>query len=79
MKCSNSEFNAQGSKLIIVVVHVGAVKIYVAAVEALRKEGMKLSLPPKLVEKLAIDFYFDCEIVVLCKEKENKNLLSSCW
>jgi hypothetical protein len=27
-------------------------KIYVAAVEALRKEGMKLSLPPKLVEKL---------------------------
>jgi hypothetical protein len=29
------------------------VKIYVAAVEALRKEGMKLSLPPKkLVEKL---------------------------
>jgi hypothetical protein len=28
------------------------VKIYVAAAEALRKEGMKLSLPPKLVEKL---------------------------
>jgi hypothetical protein len=30
------------------------VKIYVAAVEALRKrtEGMKLSLPSKLVEKL---------------------------
>jgi hypothetical protein len=28
------------------------VKIYVAAVEELMKEGMKLSLPPKLVEKL---------------------------
>jgi hypothetical protein len=36
----------------MVVVQVGAVKIYVAAVKALRKEGMKLSSPPKLVEKL---------------------------
>jgi hypothetical protein len=27
-------------------------KIYVEAVEALRKEGIKLSLPLKLVEKL---------------------------
>jgi hypothetical protein len=45
---------AQGSKVIIVVVQVGAVKIYVAGVEALRKknEGMKLSLLPKLVEQL---------------------------
>jgi hypothetical protein len=36
-------------RVIIVVVHVGAVKIYVAALEALSKEerGMKLSLPPK--------------------------------
>jgi hypothetical protein len=38
MKCCNSTFNAQGSKLIIVVVHLGVVKIYVAAVEALRKK-----------------------------------------
>jgi hypothetical protein len=71
MKCSNSECNTQG-----------AVKIYVTAVEVLRKEGMKLSLPPKLVEnKLAINFYFDGEIVVLCKENKNKNknLLSGCW
>jgi hypothetical protein len=30
--------NAQGSRVIIVVVQVGAVKIYVAAVEALRKK-----------------------------------------
>jgi hypothetical protein len=38
MKCCNSAFNAQGSKLIIVVMQVRAVKIYVAAVEALRKK-----------------------------------------
>jgi hypothetical protein len=53
MKCRNSAFNAQGSRVIIIVVQVGAVKTYVAAVEALRKSRMKLSLPPpKLVEKL---------------------------
>jgi hypothetical protein len=38
MKCWNSAFNARGSRLIIVVVQLGAVKIYVAAVEALRKK-----------------------------------------
>jgi len=38
MKCSYSAFNAQSSRLIIVVVQVGAMKIYVAAVEALRKK-----------------------------------------
>jgi hypothetical protein len=38
MKCWNSTFNAQGSRLIIVVVRVGAVKIYAAVVEALRKK-----------------------------------------
>jgi hypothetical protein len=38
MKCWYSTFNAQGSRLIIVVVQLGAVKIYVAAVEALRKK-----------------------------------------
>ncbi len=36
-KCWNSAFNAQGSRVIMVVVQVGAMKIYVAAVEALRK------------------------------------------
>jgi hypothetical protein len=40
MKCCNSAFIAQGSRLIIIVVLVGSVKIYVAAVEALRKKGM---------------------------------------
>jgi hypothetical protein len=38
MKCWNSPFNAQGSRLIILIVQVRAVKIYVAAVEALRKK-----------------------------------------
>ncbi len=33
MKCWVSAFNAQGSGVIIVVVHVGAVKIYLAALE----------------------------------------------
>jgi hypothetical protein len=37
MKCWNSILNVQGSRVIIVVVQVGAVKIYVAAVQALRK------------------------------------------
>ncbi len=53
MKCWNSAFNAQGSRVIIVVVHVGAVKIYVAVMdvravkiyvgimEALRKKGKR--------------------------------------
>ncbi len=31
-------FDAQGSRVIIAVVHVGPLKIYVAAVEALRKK-----------------------------------------
>ncbi len=37
MKCWNSAFNAQGSRAFIVVVQVGAMNMYVAAVEALRK------------------------------------------
>jgi hypothetical protein len=38
MKCWNSAFNAQGSRVITVLVWVGELKIYVAAVEALRKK-----------------------------------------
>jgi hypothetical protein len=38
MKCWNLAFNAQGLRVSIVVVQVGAVKIYVAAVQALRKK-----------------------------------------
>ncbi len=38
MNCWYSAVNARGSRLIILVVQLGAVKIYVAAVEALRKK-----------------------------------------
>jgi len=38
MNCWNSAFNAQGSRVITVIVYVGALKIYVAAVQALRKK-----------------------------------------
>jgi len=38
MKCWNSAFNAQGSRVIIVVLQVGGVKRYVTAVEALKKK-----------------------------------------
>jgi hypothetical protein len=37
MKCLNSAFNAQGSRGILLAVQVGAVRIYVALVNALRK------------------------------------------
>jgi hypothetical protein len=46
-----SAFDAQGSRVIIVVVQVGAVKLHVAVVQALRKKETQdgtLSLPPKL-------------------------------
>jgi hypothetical protein len=55
MKCGNATFIAQGSRVIIVVVQVGAVKISVAAVKALRENERgdeTHSSPPKLVEKL---------------------------
>jgi hypothetical protein len=49
-------FNAQGSRVIIVVGQEGAAKIYVTPVEEelrkRRKDRMTLSLPPKLVKKL---------------------------
>jgi hypothetical protein len=58
MKCRNSAFNAQGSRVVIVVVQVEAVKIYVAPV-------MKLSLPPKLVEQLVwVPVIFFCKIFI---------------
>jgi nicotinamide riboside transporter PnuC len=41
MKCWKSACNAQGSRVIIVVVQVGAVKIYVAALEALMKKAKR--------------------------------------
>jgi hypothetical protein len=58
------------SRIIIVLVQIGAVKIYVAIVEALRKKErggmMKLSLPPKLVEKLVwVPVISFCKIFIL--------------
>jgi hypothetical protein len=38
VKCWYSALNAQGSRLIIVIVQLGAVKIYVVAMEALKKK-----------------------------------------
>jgi hypothetical protein len=37
MKCRKSAFNAQGSRLIIIALQVGAVKIYAATVKTLKK------------------------------------------
>ncbi len=58
MKCWNSAFNAQGSRVIIVVVQVGAVSENICSSsgggQVKRKDRMKLSLPPKLVEKLSL-------------------------
>jgi hypothetical protein len=56
MKCRKSAFNAQGSRLIIVAFQVGAVKIYVATVEVLKKKERqvetqfttKTEVPPTL-------------------------------
>jgi hypothetical protein len=50
MKCWKSAFNAQGSRLIIVALQVGAMKIYATIVQALkkRKDRVKLSSPQKL-------------------------------
>jgi hypothetical protein len=52
----NSAFNAQGSRVIIVLVWVGAMKIYVAAVEALRKKerGDETQLTTKLGGKTSL-------------------------
>jgi hypothetical protein len=37
MKCWNPAFNAQGSRIVLIVVQVGAMKIYVATLDTLRK------------------------------------------
>ncbi len=48
MKCWKSAFNAQGSRLIIVALQVGAVKIYAATVELAylkKKERLRSAHP----------------------------------
>jgi hypothetical protein len=64
MKCWNSTFNAQGSRVIIVVVQVGTVKIYVAEVGGAQEKRRQdeTQLPPKLVEKLGW-----VPVILLCK------------
>ncbi len=56
MKCWSSAFNAQDSRVIIVVVQIGAVKIYVAAVEALGKKesGDETQFTPKIGGKTSL-------------------------
>jgi hypothetical protein len=51
MKCRNSTFNAKGWRVIIVAVKVGAVKLYVLALEVLsqKENRMKLSLLQNLL------------------------------
>jgi len=39
MKCWSSTFNAQGLKVIIIVVQIGAMKIYVTTMEVLMQKG----------------------------------------
>ncbi len=52
MKCWNSAFNAQCSRVIRVVVRVGGSEnICSSRRSGKRKEGTKLSFPPKLVRK----------------------------
>ncbi len=54
MEFLNLAFNAQGSRIIIVVVQVGIIKIYVPTVEAFMENDkggqskMKISLPQKM-------------------------------
>jgi hypothetical protein len=66
MKCRKSAFNAQGSRLIIAALHVGAaVKIYAATVEALKKKERqgetqfttKTEVPPPLNANVFIIFW----------------------
>ncbi len=50
MRCQKSTFNGQGSRLIIVALQVGVVKIYVATMEVFMKKvrRVELSSPQKL-------------------------------
>ncbi len=60
MKCWNSASNAQGLKVIIVVVQVRAVKIYVAAMEAFRKKerGDETQFTTKIGGKISLSLKY---------------------
>jgi len=79
MKCWYSAFNAQDSRQIIVVVQVGVVKIYVAALEALMKnerqdetqfttkvDGFLSFIPPLNANVLFCRFFWN---LTLCMTK----------
>jgi hypothetical protein len=63
-----------------VVIQIGAVKIYVAAVKAFRTKGkdwMELSLRPKLVEKLVwVPVILVCKILKFNIKKCNQSSLT---
>ncbi len=81
MKCWNATFNAQGSRVIIVVVQVGAVKMYVTAVKELTenergdetqfttKIGGKTSLGPSYFVYLKFHSQLSiwCPIIIMPK------------
>jgi hypothetical protein len=48
MKCKNSAFNAQGSRVIIVVLQGGVVKIYVAVKAHRKRERDKTQFTTKV-------------------------------
>jgi hypothetical protein len=65
MNCWNSTSNAQGSRVSIVIVQEGAVKIYVAVVEALRKKerGDETQFITKIGGETSLgSSYFVCKI-----------------
>ncbi len=69
MKCWKSAFNAQGSRWIIVALQVGAVKIYAATVEALKKKERqgetqfttKTEVSPPL--NASVFFFFESHLI----------------
>jgi len=80
MKCWNSAFNTQSLRRIVIVVQLGAVKVYVAAVEALRKkerqdetqfttkiDGFLSFIPPLHANVLFFRFFF--KNLTLCMTK----------
>jgi len=66
MKCWKSAFNAQGSRIIIVALQVGAVKIYAATVKTtLKKKERPQKVtspgpPPLNANVFNFNFIFEC-------------------
>jgi hypothetical protein len=55
MKCSNSAFNAQGLRVIIVVAQVGVVKIYICSGKGKRGSKDQTQFTTKIGEKTSLD------------------------